>query len=156
MGEYSPLLAFGDVPGRLYGFNSRTSEHGFRRFEVDDDGVRLLSLDYKFLGPVGASRMEVVDGLVYFGDGTVADGEEREVVGQYPRPLHLPQFPRLFAVEPAPDLGRALFLAEATERVDVVAYVDSTFGLLADERVPHQGRRHDRPRPVGRAGARVR
>jgi len=75
------LVEFGDQPTRLYGYNSRTTESGFRRMNVDASGVQMVDTEYFELG----NQISWFEGRVYGASGYFVQPEPfPELAGRFP------------------------------------------------------------------------
>jgi hypothetical protein len=104
----SNIIEFADVPSRLYGANTETTEFGFRRMIVDSSGVVVEDVTANLLSGF-SSDMEFAGGLIYGSSGQAIDPEARTTVGTYPVP-----FLGTTLVEPDVALGLVYFLTGNT------------------------------------------
>ena len=123
----SNVIEFSGSPSRLYGYNNETTDFGFRRMSVDDNGVTIIDntsniisgffVDIKFEG-----------GLIFSTSGRVVDPEARTLLGTFSFPDH--NFPS--AVLPNVNTGRVYFVAGNK----LLTYDWETLTLLNNETIP--------------------
>jgi hypothetical protein len=75
----SNAIAFGAIPGRLYGYNNETAEFGFRRMDVTASGVTILESTTGLIDGFGVD-IEYGGGRIYATSGRVIDPEARTIV----------------------------------------------------------------------------
>jgi hypothetical protein len=83
----SNSIAFGATGGRLYGYDNETTEFGFRRMNVDANGVTIQDVTGGLVGAFNVTiKYDRATGLVYTTNGMVIDPEAAggpQVVGAY-------------------------------------------------------------------------
>src|SRR6187402_2887047 len=82
-GVGSTVIDFGGSAARLYGYDNETSESGFRRMEVDANGVTVLDNATGVLEGAGLDG-EYEGGFVYSTAGHILDPEPRTIVAMLP------------------------------------------------------------------------
>jgi len=93
-------------PSRLYGYNNETTEFGFRRMRVDDDGVATEDVTTGLIDGFSVD-IELHGGRLYATSGRVIDPEGLQIVGTYA----IPSPPGAQLVEVDDDAGVAYFLS---------------------------------------------
>jgi uncharacterized repeat protein (TIGR01451 family) len=93
----SNTMVFSSVPTRLYGQNLEF-ENGFRRMDVDANGVTVLDVTTDILYD-GGRELVLQDGLIYSAGGTVIDPEARTRLRVY-SPID-GSYPTAVAVDPS-------------------------------------------------------
>jgi len=118
-----------NTAARLYGYNSETSEHGFRRLTVDGDGV--VEQDVT-LGLIAGFGVDIVyaSGRIYSTNGTIVNAEARTLIGSFVLPQ---QFGN--SVAPDPSAGRVFFL-HSFPSTTITMYNSNTFAFLDSVEVP--------------------
>jgi uncharacterized repeat protein (TIGR01451 family) len=76
----STVLQFAASPSRLYAYNGKSSEYGFRRLAVDDLGVSILDVVSNLIAGYSVD-MKYDQGLIFSSNGRVIDPEERTLLG---------------------------------------------------------------------------
>lgn len=117
----SNRIEFGSSPTRLYGYNNETTEFGYRRMTVDDNGVSVLDVTGNLISNFGVD-IEYDDGRIYATSGRVIDAEGRVLIGTYPVSG---------LVEPDSSVGRTFFLTGSGSVRTVSAFDQQQF-LLQD------------------------
>ncbi|WP_412061819.1 choice-of-anchor D domain-containing protein [Rubrivirga sp. IMCC45206] len=137
----SNVIEFGATPGRLYGYNTETSEFGFRRLSVDASGVREVSVDDSFTNAlISGYGVDIVfsAGRIYSSNGAVVDAEGRRSLGTVATgAIAGDPYPSLWAVRPAPDLDRVVYLAGTNGAVVVAAFDATSLASLGTVPVPN-------------------
>lgn len=137
-------IEFSAIPGVLYGYNNETTDWGFRRLGVDEDGVTILTEDSYSTGNPLISGFGVdiayAGGLLFATSGRVIDPEARLILGT------IPEISSVFweygpktQVEPDVSTGRVFFLSshslgQAPRRLS--AYDSRTLAPLGSENIP--------------------
>jgi hypothetical protein len=123
------VIAFGSSPTRLYGYNNRNTEFGFRRMTVDASGVSIQDVVSNLI--TGYDADIVFDGgRIYSSSGRVIDPEARTLLGTFP------QIGERALVVPDSAAGRVFFLTgEGPARV-LTAYDAQTFLPLGSLTIP--------------------
>ncbi len=103
-GTGSNVIEFSSDPTRLYGYDNETSEFGFRRMVVDDQGVTIQDTTTGLLSGFFAN-IAFSGTRLYSTSGQVIDPEALVPLGSYPLPVGA-QF-----VAPDDDTGLVYFLA---------------------------------------------
>jgi DNA-binding beta-propeller fold protein YncE len=101
----SNAIVFSADPTRLYGYNNETTEFGFRRLNVDADGVSEQDVTPNLIQGF-SSDIEFDDGRVYATTGQAIDPELLQPVGTYALPFLGNQL-----VEPNSAAGEVYFLS---------------------------------------------
>ena len=95
-----------DDPSRLYGYNNETTDFGFRRMRVGDDGVTTEDATGGLIDGFSVD-IELHGGRIYATSGRVIDPEALVIVGTYA----IPSPPGAQLVEVDDDAGVAYFLS---------------------------------------------
>ena len=133
----SNVIEFSHSASTLYGYNTESTEFGFRRMAVDASGVSILdvtpniinvfSADIKFdAGRIYSIRFDVTNALI----GTAIDPVSVSIVETYSGLQSLPSF--LPLVEPDSSIGRVFFLVKDFNepRPKLLAFSQSGFNQL--------------------------
>ena len=138
----SNAIEFGATPDRLYGYNTETTESGFRRLSVTATGVSEVDVSPDLFDPF-TRDMVFEAGRIYGSGGPVIDAESRTVLGTFTG-VTVGGTPQ---VRPATDRGAVHFLTGSVLRT----YHAQTFVPLgAPFTVPGAG---DETRSLIRVGA---
>lgn len=81
--DYVSLICNGADGSRLYGYNLNTTAYTFYRFSAGANGLSLLD-GIGGLFPLPGLGLQFAGGLLYSGDGWVADPEAKTLIGQFP------------------------------------------------------------------------
>jgi|GEM_PF-918409 len=115
----SNLIEYGASSAALYGYNSETSEFGFRTMSVDASGVNITNVQTNFM--IGDFRFE--GGRIYTVTGQILDPVNRIVLGHFATPQSTPI--RGLVVDAA--LNRAFYLAQLSSSLQIIAFDLTTF-----------------------------
>jgi len=113
-------------PGRLYGYNNETTEFGFRRLDVDANGVTELDAVGNLISGFGVD-IEFAGGRVYSTTGGVIDPEAKALLGTFTG------ISFAAAVEPDPVADRVYFV---TVPGSLLAFSASTFTPSGSATIP--------------------
>jgi hypothetical protein len=123
----SPVIDFGTSAATLYGYNSDSSEFGFRRMSVTASGVSVIDVILEVVSGFNVDFEMGSDDRVYATSGRIADVSPVSIVATYPG---LPFGYINTLVEP--DVDRTFFLHENAIKV----FDNATFVPIGTRPVP--------------------
>ena len=123
----SNLITFGDRDDRLYGANTESSEAGYRRYDVNANGLTELSVTTDLIG--GWRDFEWFSGRIYSSGGRVIEPETAAVLGSFT--FDFDEYDRTIA----PDTSVTYFVAGGNG-LSLKRYDTKTFAQLSTRQLP--------------------
>ncbi|HET8666929.1 MAG TPA: putative Ig domain-containing protein, partial [Terriglobales bacterium] len=126
----SNVIEFSDSPSNLYGYNNETTEFGFRRMNVDANGVSVIDTNSNLISGFGVNIAHD-SGMIYATTGAIVDPVADTLLGRFPDVNYSS------GVLPDKAAGRVYFLSTASGgNAAIAAYDKSTFAQIGSIAVP--------------------
>jgi hypothetical protein len=129
----SNVIEFSASSSILYGFNTESSESGFRTMAVSASGVSVTNVQTSLFS---ASDILFSSGRIYSTSGQVVDPVSRTLLGTFPLSLSGETVRGIVA---DPLFQRAFYLVASTGSVRILAFNLNTFVLAGSISLPGQG-----------------
>jgi hypothetical protein len=125
----SNVIEFSNSASRLYGYNNETTEYGFRRMTVDENGVSVLDVTESLIMGFDVD-IKFDNGLIYATTGRVIEPEGRMLLGTFTG------ISSGALVKPDSTVGRVFFLTGSGSTHTLLAFDQDTFLPIGSFDIP--------------------